>query len=373
VQVQYSLKYLSSFAVTGNGHLFVTSNDGIYRSINNGLNWNLIFATPTGTTNYCLAAKDSVIFLGTSGWMYRSINNGVNWTQLINGESSRAILLLDNYVFSNTKRSTDNGETWISITNGLPPFSFAAKSLANSGNILYMGLSSQSGVYTSSNYGDNWSKLENIIQGYAYSIHTINQTILVGAADGVYFSTNGGSNWQLINGIFGNIGLFGFANYTSQNIFICGWTDSVYRSTNYGNNWKSKMEGIIDNTFNGMFYYNNYVYCGTSDIIYRRNVSELIPVLEQSEIIPEMYRLEQNYPNPFNPITNFKFSILNSGQVKLIVYDIMGREVKTLVNETLKPGRYEASFDGSMLNSGVYFYKLTSDRYTETRKMLLIK
>jgi hypothetical protein len=144
-------------------------------------------------------------------------------------------------------------------------------------------------------------------------------------------------------------------------------------STNYGNNWKSKMEGIIDNTFNGMFYYHNYVYCGTSDIIYRRNVSELIPVLEQSEIIPEMYRLEQNYPNPFNPITNFKFSILNSGQVKLIVYDIMGREVKTLVNETLKPGRYEASFDGSMLNSGVYFYKLTSDRYTETRKMLLIK
>jgi hypothetical protein len=88
---------------------------------------------------------------------------------------------------------------------------------------------------------------------------------------------------------------------------------------------------------------------------------------------PAKYELFQNYPNPFNPITNFKFSIINAGNVKLIVYDVMGREVQTLVNERLQAGTYETKFDGSMLNSGVYFYKLITEGFTETKRMLLIK
>ncbi|MFZ4592486.1 MAG: T9SS type A sorting domain-containing protein [Ignavibacteria bacterium] len=88
---------------------------------------------------------------------------------------------------------------------------------------------------------------------------------------------------------------------------------------------------------------------------------------------PTEFKLSQNYPNPFNPTTNIKFSIVNSGDVKLIVYDIQGREVQTLVNESLKPGTYEAAFDGSMLTSGVYFYKLVTDGFTETKRMVLIK
>ena len=88
---------------------------------------------------------------------------------------------------------------------------------------------------------------------------------------------------------------------------------------------------------------------------------------------PSKYSLSQNYPNPFNPTTNIKFSIVNTGDVKLVVYDIQGREVQTLVNESLKPGTYEAAFDGSALNSGVYFYKLITNTFSETKKMLLIK
>ena len=89
--------------------------------------------------------------------------------------------------------------------------------------------------------------------------------------------------------------------------------------------------------------------------------------------IPSKYELFQNYPNPFNPTTNVKFSILNSGNVKLIVYDVMGREVQTLVNEKLQAGTYETTFDGSNLNSGVYFYKLMTQGFTETKRMLMIK
>jgi hypothetical protein len=89
--------------------------------------------------------------------------------------------------------------------------------------------------------------------------------------------------------------------------------------------------------------------------------------------VPTLYSLSQNYPNPFNSTSNLKFQIANTGDVKIVVYDIMGREVQTLVNERLQPGTYEASFDGSALNSGVYFYKLITDGYTETKKMLMVK
>jgi hypothetical protein len=89
--------------------------------------------------------------------------------------------------------------------------------------------------------------------------------------------------------------------------------------------------------------------------------------------VPSSYTLSQNYPNPFNSMCNLQFSMRNAGNVKLVVYDVQGREVQTLVNERLQAGTYETSFDGSMLNSGVYFYKMVTDGFTETKKMILIK
>jgi hypothetical protein len=89
--------------------------------------------------------------------------------------------------------------------------------------------------------------------------------------------------------------------------------------------------------------------------------------------------LGQNYPNPFNPVTKIRFDIKKSefrsqnSEVTLKIFDITGKEVARLVNETLQHGSYEVKFDGSMLNSGVYFYKLTTDGFTETKKMTLIK
>ncbi|MFA7360159.1 MAG: T9SS type A sorting domain-containing protein [Candidatus Kapaibacterium sp.] len=112
---------------------------------------------------------------------------------------------------------------------------------------------------------------------------------------------------------------------------------------------------------------------GNFEIYYKRNPTGNVGIQNISTEIPSAFSLGQNYPNPFNPTTNVKFSIVKSGQVKLIVYDVMGREVQTLVNESLKPGTYEAMFDGSALNSGVYFYKMTAGNYSETRKMLMIK
>ncbi|MCC7159583.1 MAG: T9SS type A sorting domain-containing protein, partial [Ignavibacteria bacterium] len=89
--------------------------------------------------------------------------------------------------------------------------------------------------------------------------------------------------------------------------------------------------------------------------------------------IPNTYKLEQNYPNPFNPTTNIKFGLPNAGNVKLVVFDILGREVTTLVNEYKIAGIYTVDFDASMYSSGVYFYRIESGDFSQTKKMLLIK
>lgn len=85
------------------------------------------------------------------------------------------------------------------------------------------------------------------------------------------------------------------------------------------------------------------------------------------------YNLEQNYPNPFNPSTTIKYQIPQAGKVTLKIYDILGKEVTTLVNETKDTGRYEVKFDASNLSSGVYIYRLQAGEYTATHKMLMIK
>jgi hypothetical protein len=89
--------------------------------------------------------------------------------------------------------------------------------------------------------------------------------------------------------------------------------------------------------------------------------------------IPNHYILNQNYPNPFNPTTKIKFGIPKSANVKLTVYDVLGRQVRVLVNQFKQANTYEVDFDGSNLPSGVYFYKLVTDDFTSTKKMLMVK
>jgi hypothetical protein len=89
--------------------------------------------------------------------------------------------------------------------------------------------------------------------------------------------------------------------------------------------------------------------------------------------IPRRFDLKQNYPNPFNPVTNIEFDIAKTGNVKLIIYNSLGQEVVTLINEELKPGSYKYDFNASNMTSGAYYYRLITDDFTKTNKMILIK
>jgi hypothetical protein len=106
-------------------------------------------------------------------------------------------------------------------------------------------------------------------------------------------------------------------------------------------------------------------------IVYGDTTMDAIKIL--SNHVPQYYKMYQNYPNPFNPKSKIKFDIAKLGDVKLIIYDVLGREITTLVNERLKAGTYEAEWDALNYSSGVYFYKLITGSYFETKKMVLIK
>jgi hypothetical protein len=99
----------------------------------------------------------------------------------------------------------------------------------------------------------------------------------------------------------------------------------------------------------------------------------LTDVKETINKIPTEFALSQNYPNPFNPTTTINYSVSKTGVVILKVYNIMGKEIETLVNDQKSPGNYEVKFDASKLASGVYFYQLKSGDLILTKKLILMK
>jgi hypothetical protein len=135
----------------------------------------------------------------------------------------------------------------------------------------------------------------------------------------------------------------------------------TFGSTTLNGNWTLTVtDGVAGNTGTLLGWglrFNNSVVVGT------QNISEL----------PYKFNLSQNYPNPFNPETNIKFSVPKQSKVILKIYDVLGQEVITLVNEYLAPGTYEKIFNASSFASGVYFYKLEAGEFNAVKKMVLIK
>jgi hypothetical protein len=121
------------------------------------------------------------------------------------------------------------------------------------------------------------------------------------------------------------------------------------------------------------------------EVYYKRNpTGNSVGINNISTEIPSEYSLGQNYPNPFNPSTKIRFTVplwrgdegwnnIGEGLVTLKVFDISGKEVATLVNEQLQPGTYETDWNASSFSSGVYFYKIVAGKFSETRKMILMK
>ena len=152
-------------------------------------------------------------------------------------------------------------------------------------------------------------------------------------------------------------------------------TKRLFKSIDGGQTWLSQeVSQFGQGFFRSIFAYNDSIVwaVGNGKILFTENGGLSNVELLSSEI-PENFTLYQNYPNPFNPKTQIKFEVKNSSTVKLEIFDLLGREVSILLNKKLQPGTYQIDFEMSGLNSGVYFYKLSTENFSKTMKMFLIK
>jgi len=164
-------------------------------------------------------------------------------------------------------------------------------------------------------------------------------------------STNGGSNWTdylVSDHRFKPAPVAGTQGNMGDNIGLTSGNGKLYPV------WMSNKTGILQ------------VWSAIVDYT-------AIGIHQIGTEIPKEFGLKQNYPNPFNPTTNFEFSVAKLGFVELVIYDILGKEIATLVSQDLSPGVYRTEWNASSQPSGVYLYRLTAEKFSETRKMVVVK
>lgn len=140
--------------------------------------------------------------------------------------------------------------------------------------------------------------------------------------------------------------------------------------TNLSSAGNTNIQQIVAEELQRLGPLEKYIGMPVSDVIFQTMVTD---VEDDQSSIPSEFNLAQNYPNPFNPATSIQYQVSSNSQVLLKVYDLLGREVATLVNEQKPVGIYEVRFDATGLSSGVYYYKITAGDYSETKKMVLLR
>ncbi len=320
--------------------------------------------------------------------IYRTTNGGTNWTQVF----TQAGGFIDGIVFTNVNtgfaygdpvggrwslwRTTNGGLNWDSTGLYVPQVGSEAgwnNAIKVKGTNIWYGTNNTK-IYHTTNAGVSWSPgVTTFLDSYCMHFNDANNGLAGGET--LNKTTNGGATYTLLSAPgTGNITGLSGANST---YYWYTRGDSLYATTNGGTNWSlafvdtKGLWGVDVATLNNGCGIGWAV--GDSGKIIRINVDSLVGISSNGNGIPNIYRLEQNYPNPFNPSTKIAYELPKAGLVSMVVFDILGREVATLVNEVKPAGKYSVNFNASSLASGVYFYRITAGDFTESKKMLLIK
>ena len=403
----------------------VNGGGGIYRSIDNGLTWSAASITQSYTGPFAIirmGTDSPVIYVGSGDGVFLSKNNGESWQNA--GLSKHSVMCfaeIDSGIYAGTFRdgvflSTDGGNAWQNVSNGLTSsnvyilgvFSLAVNknmlfaateigvfrstdfglnwsptklntysfNLCESGSKLFTATLSREMFFSEDN-GDNWVSIEtpsgHVINTFRVFSNLNNTDILAGTEKGIYFSSDYGNSWKLI----------GLSDYYIQS--ICGNRDTLFATTNdiennlffskdSGNTWVKISDGLSNRSVFDVVILNNYALAATSDGVWHRHLTDLMTNIgNKNNLNVNEYYLEQNYPNPFNPNTTINYSIPKRYFVKIKIYDILGREIQTLVNEEEPAGHYKVNFNASKYSSGVYFYQLKTRDFISTKKMILLK
>ncbi len=188
---------------------------------------------------------------------------------------------------------------------------------------------------------------------------------------GAYYSDDLGVSWTNIPSIGGKSVTSFTVNYPSM--YIAGTLDrGAFVSTDRGTSWHSANSGLTDSSIISLNVdQQGHLYAGTSQGLYK-STGILTGVGKKTEV-PSSFSLFQNYPNPFNPSTVISYQLSVNSPITLKVYDVLGRLVKTLIDERQTAGLHSVTFNASGWSSGVYFYRLTAGNFVNTKKLMLVK
>jgi photosystem II stability/assembly factor-like uncharacterized protein len=375
------------FVVYGSSLYAGTEGGGVYRSTDNGSSWSTANTGLTDTTVNALVVCGTSLFAGTgSNGVFRTTDSGMNWVPVNSGLTNAYVssfAALGEYLFVGTGGgvfvSSNHGAHWISANTGLT--STYALSLAALGTDLFAagGIGSSSGVFRSTDLGASWSTAHRPVRdAFSFVAATDNDLFAVCGWGGLERSTNRGASWEHVGPSITVSALV--ASFMS--LFVGTYYGGIHRSCDDGASWSEVNERWPISKVDSSLYLpayclaiaGQYLFAGTEAGVWRRPLSEMTtsigePLWEE----PTKFTLEQNYPNPFNPTTAVSWQQPAVSWVRLVVYDLLGREVKVLMDERKEPGRYQVEFDGAKLSSGVYICRMTTGEFVESKRMLLMR
>ncbi|MBI1769063.1 MAG: T9SS type A sorting domain-containing protein [Bacteroidetes bacterium] len=378
-------------ASNSQGHIFATSDSGVYRSTDGGTIWVQVNSgLPFPSLALAINPLNDELFVASGSRIYRSTNNGESWV-LQNSTTFpfgvwRLALNNQGTLFAggnsggdSLRRSTDNGITWTIMSNGLPPGIQDIQIHSNSD--LYVGIKNN-WVFRSTDNGYNWSALVNPGPSPDADAIAFGTSELYVGDDGRGFfkSTDGGSSWaQLNSGLptdaYGAVYVWALAVSSEGHLFAGLPRDGIYRSTNDGAQWDSintGLDSLSRRIYALLIAPSGHIFAGTTHGLYR-STQAVTHVGDDLNNLVTQYSLFQNYPNPFNPSTVIRYAVHYHSKIILKVYDLLGQEVTTLQNGFKQAGTYEVEWNTGTLPSGMYFYRLQADEFSETKKLMLLR
>jgi photosystem II stability/assembly factor-like uncharacterized protein len=236
-------------------------------------------------------------------------------------------------------------------------------------------------IRKTTNGGVNWFNQQSPDTNKLFCVSFYNESYgsAVGADGIIINTTDGGFNWRRCESHV-QVALNGVSQTSGYNITVVGNMGTIIRSNDGGNSFHIQPINNTNLTLFGVSFMNAYkgvTVGGSGNILRTTNAggdsSSVIGIRNIQSSVPGQFMLYQNYPNPFNPTTNIRFSIPANSNVSLKIYNILGREISTLINTYLLAGTHEYIWNSGNLNSGIYFYSLSVNGYRQTKKMMLIR
>jgi hypothetical protein len=273
--------------------------------------------------------------------------------------------------------SRDSGKSWLAIekfgnhaTHSTDPLAVDISrkwiyAIQDTGSSGYDGY-----VVVSRDSGKTWSSagIENEV--YNLAVGDEGDVIAYSGSD-IYHKETASEGWNQLSSKWKLNGLKEILIGPDSTLYA-GAKDGFWISENYGESWNHHST-LSDNMATDLIVGPDQKLYLLSDGVWQSEQQIVSSIAEGSENKPEKYKLQKNYPNPFNPKTQIQFKLTRSAEVELLIYDLLGRHVKTLIDGKRQAGRYTVTFDGQNLSSGVYIYRLKADGFSRSRKMLLVK